>query len=474
MPNHSKNAEEQVIEDVSSSLKQQARHTVTKGVTNTINPFHHSSEHKEQKIEKKYRKATTQLYREKEKIDKLSSKSFYGHSVVSESEKKSEKLNKKMERSTLKMEKLEDKEKQIKDKQRTYLQKRERLQNHLSEHTTKPFITTVAEKTSNAGGTFKRRINQQLAQEGDEGVQVANNMVSPVATKLRKSSVSTFHKHVGVGKKEHQLQKANKKVMKTEKKQATLVKRQRKQVQRKARANAKLVTPPLPMRIKTFFQVGKASVINIFTAMKMKLVYGGLAGLLSFTILWVAIVPLFSTFAVGGMGGDAYSDTGNNQVVEGEYNVESSHYQADNPYTSSGLRGQCTWFVWGRVHEVFGIYLPSKMGHGGQWISYAKNYPDMFLIGSEPKVGAIEVLEGATFGHVAFVESIDQEKGTMKISEGNVNNPKAGTDDMVSYANAHYKDLVRTIEVPITEKSRFGLKVVGYIYLDKLIEEKGK
>lgn len=156
---------------------------------------------------------------------------------------------------------------------------------------------------------------------------------------------------------------------------------------------------------------------------------------------------------------------GNNGSTAG---VDSAHYQANNPYTSSGLRGQCTWYVWGRASEVLGIKLPSKMGNAQNWINSA--IANGYKTGSKPSKNSIMVLSGGDFGHVAYVEGWDGK--TITFSEGNYGNPHANDSNMVSYANKHYKELLNTTKKEYeiykvgNSYSIHGLTVVGYIYLE--------
>lgn len=187
-------------------------------------------------------------------------------------------------------------------------------------------------------------------------------------------------------------------------------------------------------------------------------------------VLFMFVATFFPLMMLGSIKGsvsdpDVTSDT--SLLVNGEYDIESSHYGDSNPYTKSGLKGQCTWFVWGRVSEALTIKLPYRMGDAGQWIYYAQWHSDTLHYGKTPKAGSIQVLGGSQYGHVAFVESVDKENNTMVISEGNVNNPHANDSYMVDYAKLHYDELVVTHEVEIKE-TYYDLEVKGYIYLDKI------
>lgn len=188
-------------------------------------------------------------------------------------------------------------------------------------------------------------------------------------------------------------------------------------------------------------------------------------------IFLVLMMPLMSIpflgVLVGAMaGGENASNMffGNRPAIETNMDVYADCYQNGNPYTLANLRGQCTWFVWGRVKEVFGIDLPTGMGNAGDWLNYAKR-DSRFIISDEPRAGAIIVTKGDAFGHVAFIESYDPITQTATVSEGNVGNPMSGSKDMVPYAHEHFDKLLYTSKWKKSDK-RWNAPVLGYLYLD--------
>lgn len=41
-------------------------------------------------------------------------------------------------------------------------------------------------------------------------------------------------------------------------------------------------------------------------------------------------------------------------------NLKSKSYESNlNPYTAAGYKNACTWYAWGRAHEVLGVKLPA-------------------------------------------------------------------------------------------------------------------
>ena len=72
--------------------------------------------------------------------------------------------------------------------------------------------------------------------------------------------------------------------------------------------------------------------------------------------------------------------------------------------------GYCTWFVKAKRSDI-----PNNMGHAKAWLNSAKVFN--IATGSEPKVGAIVVTTESSYGHVAYIESIEND--TLVISEMN-------------------------------------------------------
>lgn len=149
-----------------------------------------------------------------------------------------------------------------------------------------------------------------------------------------------------------------------------------------------------------------------------------------------------------------------------ETDYDSPEYNQLNPFTSSGYKGQCTWYAYGRALKVTGKKMP--LGNAAMWIQNAKAMG--YATGSQPSKNAVVVLAGNNFGHVAFVESWD---GTsIMISEGNYNNPCAnGQCNAVEYANKHYSQLIHqatydSLEAFKAAEKNIGLIVIGFIYTE--------
>ncbi|WP_315069009.1 CHAP domain-containing protein [uncultured Clostridium sp.] len=120
------------------------------------------------------------------------------------------------------------------------------------------------------------------------------------------------------------------------------------------------------------------------------------------------------------------------------------------PFYSGGsqIKGNCTWYAWGRAWEITGT-KPTDAGFTGnayEWWNANKS-SGKYQYGSEPRIGAIAVWKSGLpnsggSGHVAMVEKIDN--GKVYISESTWNG-----------VTFRYRELYGTDYL------------YGYIYLDK-------
>lgn len=114
----------------------------------------------------------------------------------------------------------------------------------------------------------------------------------------------------------------------------------------------------------------------------------------------------------------------------------------------------CTNFACGRSSEVCGknvkAYIPR--GNAQTW------YADSKWVGSKkPKVGAIAVFSGGTYGHVAIVERVLDSSGKVILSQSNWNRGSAAQQ------NANYFQLVTCTPVVGKVTSEIKLKFLGYL-----------
>lgn len=135
----------------------------------------------------------------------------------------------------------------------------------------------------------------------------------------------------------------------------------------------------------------------------------------------------------------------------------SSYNNAKNPFAQNNYYGQCTWYAWGRANEVTGKDVPCR-GDARTWYSTARN--NGYSVGSTPRANSIAVWSNGTYGHVAYVESVNGD--TVTITESNwdkVTYSKQYTiDDGIKYYSG-YKNLTN-----YQMSVRCGT-LLGYIYL---------
>ncbi len=152
-------------------------------------------------------------------------------------------------------------------------------------------------------------------------------------------------------------------------------------------------------------------------------------------------------------------------TVDKEINLDSEFYNSRNVLTTSGYKGQCTWFAYGRALEVSNLSMPTTDAQ--TWLTKAITMG--YKTGTQPSTYSVVVLMGRKHGHVAFVESYDGQKIT--ISEGNTSNPCSdGSCSQVEYAKNHANEMVKVRTYNsyadyYNANKRSGLSVIGFIYL---------
>ena len=89
---------------------------------------------------------------------------------------------------------------------------------------------------------------------------------------------------------------------------------------------------------------------------------------------------------------------------------------------NGGYFGQCTYYVFNRMAQVGTPIGHSMMGNANEWPSYARSYG--YSVSRTPAAGTAMVFQSGiggshpTYGHVAFVESVNAD-GSVYISEMN-------------------------------------------------------
>ena len=106
---------------------------------------------------------------------------------------------------------------------------------------TQKVLLAPTKAVSGVGASLKENLNKEIENSDMEGVRLANDIISPLARKLRFESNSLIAKKVGFDRKAYNLSKVEKKIMKADKKAFKIKKAQRKNIRKKAKINAKTV-----------------------------------------------------------------------------------------------------------------------------------------------------------------------------------------------------------------------------------------
>lgn len=124
------------------------------------------------------------------------------------------------------------------------------------------------------------------------------------------------------------------------------------------------------------------------------------------------ISTLVAGLGIAFLGHTTHADAAeNNNQQQSTYNYSTtdvSFSKSGNLYTS----GQCTWYVYDKTGGKIG----STWGNANSWATAAQAAG--FTVNNTPEEGAIMQLSEGAFGHVAFVESVNND-GSITVSEMN-------------------------------------------------------
>lgn len=114
--------------------------------------------------------------------------------------------------------------------------------------------------------------------------------------------------------------------------------------------------------------------------------------------------------------------------------------------------GHCTWFVWGRAYEKWGVKLPMT-GDAGTW--YDDKRGASLVRSGEPRADSIAVWKKGRYGHVAYIEKIEGD--VLIINEANWVNP--------SFEQHGSGYTGKPTKVKVSDMAtRYGT-LAGYVYL---------
>jgi len=141
---------------------------------------------------------------------------------------------------------------------------------------------------------------------------------------------------------------------------------------------------------------------------------------------------------------------------------------AQNPYVERTQWGiNCTWYAWEMAYEKAHVTLPG-WGNANTWINYAKKAG--YETGTTPKANSIIVKEWSSYGHVAYVEKVDEENIYVWDSNGSCfdwDDPvfKKCMDEAEDQ-NAQGVCYSTKSKVIACEQKKPTENLIGYIYLD--------
>ena len=170
---------------------------------------------------------------------------------------------------------------------------------------TQKVLLAPTKAVSGVGASLKESLNKEIENSDMEGVRLANDIVSPLARKLKFESNSLIAKKVGFDRKAYNLSKVEKKIMKADKKAFKIKKAQRKNIRKKAVLNAKTVKGSkldLVGRVRAITSLSVTQIKDkilfalkrILTAIKsIKLLAGASSLILLAVIPFLILVPLF-------------------------------------------------------------------------------------------------------------------------------------------------------------------------------------
>ena len=127
---------------------------------------------------------------------------------------------------------------------------------------------------------------------------------------------------------------------------------------------------------------------------------------------------------------NGYTDNTNYESLLGKRlaNFKGASYKSPINNLS---RGQCTWYAEGRAHEKCGWegVMDQPRGNGGEIYDKAKNN-SKYSTGTTLRSNSLVSIKNNSYGHVMFVEYVDNDKQVVYYTEANSNNDNAeSTDD---------------------------------------------
>ncbi|MBR0380967.1 MAG: CHAP domain-containing protein [Eubacterium sp.] len=151
-------------------------------------------------------------------------------------------------------------------------------------------------------------------------------------------------------------------------------------------------------------------------------------------------------------------------ILLGGILLQAGHARAaTNPYPMKNYSNRpersCTSYAWQMAYDRTGLAL-NMWGNAGSWYNNAKK--EGYATGSTPRRDSLAIWSGGQWGHVAYVDNINQKNGKIHVREAGFSALyKNGTGIGSEWTGGKVNSW------------RYGEKLVGYIYL-KDIKKSGK
>ena len=235
-------------------------------------------------------------------------------------------------------------------------------------------IMTPTRFIESTGASLKRSLNKDIEESNMAGVQLANDIVSPLARKLKFETEGLIARKVGFDKKAHKLYKIEKKIMKADNKTLKIKQAQRKRIRKQAIINKKIATGsklPLYMRMKETSKKVKnkalKSLKNILEGFKNAKTLLTMSSLILIVI--IPIVFIYPIIAISGSGISflVLEETDSETVFieyEGEFDLLGGKLVSPVPNYNevSSSYGWRLHPIWGDRRFHTGIDIPAPTG----------------------------------------------------------------------------------------------------------------
>ena len=130
-------------------------------------------------------------------------------------------------------------------------------------------VLTPAKAVSAVGTGLKEELNSEIKNSDMEGIKLANDIISPVARKLRFESNKLIARKLGFDRNAYNLQKKEKKIIKTDEKLYRIKKAQRKKIRKTVTTNrGRNVKAGASRAISKGSQIAKKAVMAVANAVK--------------------------------------------------------------------------------------------------------------------------------------------------------------------------------------------------------------